>query len=99
MDGFSPPRLSSGHDSLRGQQFFPPSSGQKRRGLMTYETWAMRQIREGSRCKVEGSMSCIPLRNDPICWACYEVSFAYLTASGWDLIDGLVRERGVDGEI
>jgi hypothetical protein len=29
----------------------------------------------------------------------FEVSFAYLTASGWDLIDGLVRERGVDGEI
>lgn len=39
---------------------------------MTYETWAMRQLRERPQCRVEGSMSCIPLRNDPICRACYE---------------------------
>jgi|Deesub1362A_J573_1020465.scaffolds.fasta_scaffold00740_30 hypothetical protein len=39
---------------------------------MKYEVWALEQLTQKVRCRVEKSMSCIPLRNDPICQACYE---------------------------
>jgi len=29
----------------------------------------------------------------------FEIAFASLTASGWDLLDGLIKERGVDAEL
>lgn len=29
----------------------------------------------------------------------FDIAFASLTAAGWDLTDGLVRERGVDAEL
>lgn len=29
----------------------------------------------------------------------FDIAFAALTAQGWDLIDGLVREKGVDSRI
>lgn len=41
---------------------------------MRYEVWAIEQLRKKPRCRVEPSMKCIPLRNDPICNACYEGS-------------------------
>jgi len=28
----------------------------------------------------------------------FDIAFASLTAEGWDLTDGLVREKGVDAE-
>lgn len=41
---------------------------------MRYEIWAFEQLRGKNRCRIEHSMACIPLRNDPICKACYESS-------------------------
>lgn len=39
---------------------------------MSYEFWAVERLRKKETCKVERTMSCIPLRDDPICGACYE---------------------------
>jgi hypothetical protein len=39
---------------------------------LSYEEWAAERLREKSRCRVERSMTCIPLRSDPICRACHE---------------------------
>jgi hypothetical protein len=38
----------------------------------SYELWAVGQLKEKKRCRVEGTMSCIPLRTDPICRGCFE---------------------------
>lgn len=38
----------------------------------TFDRWAAGQLRVRARCRVESSMSCLPLSNDPICAACYE---------------------------
>ena len=37
-----------------------------------FERWAIKRMKEKERCKVERSMTCLPLTNDPICRACYE---------------------------
>jgi DNA-binding HxlR family transcriptional regulator len=29
----------------------------------------------------------------------FDIAFASLTAAGWDLLDGLTHDRGVDGEL
>ncbi|GAB4389025.1 MAG: hypothetical protein Kow0025_11860 [Thermodesulfovibrionales bacterium] len=39
---------------------------------MSYESWALERLMERPRCAVESSLRCLPLRNDPICAACYE---------------------------
>ena len=39
---------------------------------MRYESWAFERIKNKPKCSVEPSMTCIPLRDDPICRACYE---------------------------
>jgi hypothetical protein len=42
-------------------------------GLMKgFERWTLERLTERPRCSVEPSMSCIPLRGDPICMACFE---------------------------
>ncbi|MBI4822642.1 MAG: hypothetical protein HY805_00200 [Nitrospirae bacterium] len=43
-------------------------------GLMkkSFDRWAVEQIKERVRCRVERSMTCLPLKGDPICSACYE---------------------------
>jgi hypothetical protein len=41
--------------------------------LKCYEQWSTKQMQEGPRCRVEHSISCIPLRSDPICYACFEL--------------------------
>ena len=38
-----------------------------------YEQWSTEQMQEGVTCRVEHSISCIPLRSDPICNSCYEL--------------------------
>ncbi len=37
-----------------------------------YEWWSLKRLNEQPPCSVEPSMSCIPLRGDPICRACFE---------------------------
>jgi hypothetical protein len=39
-----------------------------------YEHWVVNRLRERVACAVEPPMRCIPLRNDPICLACYETA-------------------------
>ncbi|MCK4911800.1 MAG: hypothetical protein KAR83_09160 [Thermodesulfovibrionales bacterium] len=39
---------------------------------LSYERWVVGRLSIGTRCQVEPSMSCIPLREDPICRSCYE---------------------------
>jgi hypothetical protein len=39
---------------------------------LSYEAWAQTRLTERQICRVERSMSCIPLRGDPICRACFE---------------------------
>lgn len=39
---------------------------------LSYEKWTLRRLAEKPRCNMEPSMSCIPLRGDPICMACFE---------------------------
>lgn len=39
---------------------------------MTFYTWARQQMIKKELCKIEPSMVCIPLKEDPICQACYE---------------------------
>lgn len=39
---------------------------------ISYEAWAQARLAERQICRVERSMSCIPLRGDPICRACFE---------------------------
>lgn len=41
---------------------------------LKYERWATARLINKARCLVEKSMTCIPLRGDPICRACYEES-------------------------
>ncbi len=55
----------------------PPQAGpaQEKAGpapSLSYERWAVGRLSMGERCRVEASMSCIPLREDPICRSCYE---------------------------
>ncbi len=55
----------------------PPMAGpaHKKAGpvpSLSYERWAVGRLSIGTRCQVEPSMSCIPLREDPICRSCYE---------------------------
>ncbi len=38
----------------------------------TYEEWSAGMIRGQDKCLVESSMHCIPLKDDPICKACYQ---------------------------
>ena len=40
--------------------------------LLSYELWSVEQLKVKRRCRVERGISCIPLRSDPICRACYE---------------------------
>ena len=44
---------------------------------MRYELWVVEQLRQKPPCRMEQSMTCIPLRNDPICRACYEAAVAF----------------------
>jgi hypothetical protein len=37
-----------------------------------YERWTLRRLTEKPRCSMEPTMSCIPLRGDPICMSCFE---------------------------
>jgi hypothetical protein len=37
-----------------------------------FERWTLERLTERPRCSVEPAMSCIPLRGDPICMACFE---------------------------
>ena len=39
---------------------------------MGYEHWAVSRLRHRGPCRVEPGMSCIPLRDDPICMSCYD---------------------------
>jgi hypothetical protein len=39
---------------------------------ISYEHWAIERLRKKETCKVERSMTCVPLRDDPICRACFE---------------------------
>ena len=39
---------------------------------ISYEHWAIERLRKKKMCKVERSMTCIPLSDDPICRACFE---------------------------
>jgi len=45
----------------------------------TFFRWAFEQLRAKTRCRVERSMTCLPLFNDPICRACYEGEIACST--------------------
>ncbi len=57
----------------------PPQAGPARKKAgpapaLSYERWAVGRLSMGERCRVEASMSCIPLREDPICRSCFESS-------------------------
>jgi hypothetical protein len=39
---------------------------------MSYEHWAIERLRNKDMCRMERSMTCVPLRDDPICLACFE---------------------------
>jgi hypothetical protein len=39
---------------------------------ISYEHWAIERLRKKETCKVERSTTCVPLRDDPICRACFE---------------------------
>ena len=58
----------------------PPQAGPARNKKagpapsLSYERWAVGRLSMGERCRVEVSMSCIPLREDPICRSCFESS-------------------------
>jgi hypothetical protein len=39
---------------------------------VSYERWAMERLKCRKKCRVERAMSCVPLRDDPICRACFE---------------------------
>ena len=41
-------------------------------GELSYEKWAVSRLSESSKCKLENSMACIPLREDPLCRGCFE---------------------------
>jgi hypothetical protein len=60
---------------------------------MRYEVWALEQLRNKPRCRVEPSMRCIPLMNDPICSACYE-SDGVAATTGKDDTEGTKQKRG-----
>lgn len=40
---------------------------------MKYEVWAVERLKGRAKCAVEPSMTCIPLRGDPICMTCFEL--------------------------
>ena len=55
----------------------PPQAGPAHRKAgsapaFSYERWAVGRLSLGTRCTLETSMSCIPLREDPICRGCFE---------------------------
>jgi hypothetical protein len=54
---------------------------------VSYEIWAAGKLRVKARCRVEGSMSCIPLRSDPICLGCYESDMEEMRRSKASLED------------
>lgn len=39
---------------------------------ISYEHWAIERLRKKEACRVERSMTCVPLRDDPICRACFD---------------------------
>ena len=41
-------------------------------GELTYNKWAVNRLSKGMKCKLEESMACIPLREDPLCQSCFE---------------------------
>ena len=41
-------------------------------GPAAFSLWAIERLAERKMCKVERSLTCIPLKGDPICGACYE---------------------------
>ena len=40
--------------------------------MLTYERWAVSVLAMGRPCKATKAMTCVPLRDDPLCRACYE---------------------------
>lgn len=38
---------------------------------LRYENWVLLRLQEAPPCSIEPQMSCIPLRDDPICMECY----------------------------
>jgi len=45
--------------------------------MKSFECWAAEQIEKTRRqgknpCKVDETINCLPLLNDPVCQACYE---------------------------
>jgi hypothetical protein len=47
--------------------------GERRSAMrQPYDRWASDQLGRRKRCRVDASISCIPLRGDPICRACYD---------------------------
>lgn len=40
----------------------------------SFDAWAVARIRSRARCTVEPSMTCLPLKHDPICSACREAN-------------------------
>lgn len=48
----------------------------------TYEDWSLKQLTENQPCRVEPSTSCIPLREDPMCQACFEEDITQEQALG-----------------
>ncbi len=59
----------------------PPQAGPARNKKagpapsLSYERWAVGRLSMGERCRVEVSMSYIPLREDPICRSCFESAY------------------------
>lgn len=37
-----------------------------------YEKWAAQKLKDKPPCKVVHTIFCSPLRNDPVCMACFE---------------------------
>ena len=45
---------------------------------ISYDDWVVGRLRDRALCRVEPGMSCIPLREDPICRACFDDDMAMM---------------------